>query len=132
MSRADHIVARRTLSERKPRLRNIIQQVRGFRILTRAFTDTHHKQGATWWRVRLADLVDRRIETKHGVSKYKRRGGHFRPIPAPKPPAKKPDMVGKPQPGQTWLEATGLTRQQARAAYRRACKIAGVPFREER
>jgi len=73
VSRVDHIVKRRMQSARPKRRRDIVTQWNGYRFVHESYTSTQHKQGDQWWRAKYADLVDRRVSTKHGVTTYKPR-----------------------------------------------------------
>ena len=128
MSRVDHIVARRREDTRKQRVRyenagpgrrRAMKDIDGKPILT----DGRHRQGDEWWRVHLADLVERRV-VQPG------RAGHSKVTYMPKPerPLRPvaPTMTSPPP-----MAPRGtLTRQVQRALYRRACKASGVPWKD--
>lgn len=76
----------------------------------------------TWWAMRYADLVERRIVTdrEHGHSDVTYTPAE-KPTRAPSRSYPRPVMTERP---------AGMSRQVQRKLYRMACKIAGVPWRD--
>ena len=124
MSRVDRLVARH---QEATRTINLYQKLRSVRDATTGKVEQkrvpHHVQGNQWWRLRLADLVERRtVDVKpngHSVTTYAPRPKRERPAPEPTMTTP-PTMAPRPR---------GMTRQVQRALYRKACKAAGVPWR---
>ena len=128
MSRVDRLVARRREDTRKARVRyenagpgrrRAMKDIDGKPLLTSG----RHKQGDEWWRVHLADLVERRV-VQPG------KAGHSKTTYMPKAvilvkSKHAPTMTTPPRVAPRGT----LTRQVQRALYRRACKASGVPWK---
>ncbi len=114
MSRADHVIARRSESARKVRQVNKVTQLSGYRFVDKTFTSPTHKQGNQWWREKYADLVERRQPDGSYASDPK--------VPRAIHEPRRPEMMPRPE---------GMSRQVHRLLYRKACKLAGVPWHKE-
>lgn len=98
--------------------------------------------GDSWWWRRYADLVDRRqgdgsfksFDKKTADHGYVSKRNRYKYGPMGKPPGVtgtiKFNTVAGERPPMT-PRPPGMTRQMHRRLYREACKIAGVPYRDE-
>ena len=120
MSRVDRMIARRAEDKRRARVkyesagpgrRRHVQLKDKLDSVKAATTSAQHRQGDGWWRMRFADLVER----KRPDGTYVPRGKPV--VPAFMPQHSKAPMLPRPP---------GMTRQMHRRLYREACKLAGV------